>query len=211
MGVLLDYDSGEPIALELSSSSSSSTSSSGPGFFSSSVSNASSPSSSFPSFVVNACYANSRWASSSCSCQPSNFAENPARNSSSKTGCTRRSAIVVLARPSMTRHLRMKSRESPSMSFNRAFSETSLAVSGVCIALAAVGTLSPSKRGFSRNATRCFLDNSWRGHSISMSSAVIVSRMSCNVCRSESPGKRGIPLKISAKMQPMAHTSTVPE
>lgn len=41
-----------------------------------------------------------------------------------------------------------------------------------------------------------------------MSSAVIVSRMSWRVWRSDWPGKRGRPLNISAKMQPIAHTST---
>lgn len=118
---------------------------------------------------------------------------------------------MLLAEPSITRHLRIKSRQFSSMSFRRALRDTSFAVSYDWIAFFAVGTASPSKRGFSLKATRCFFESSYRGFSSYMSSAVIVSKINYSVCKSESPGKRGIPLKISAKMHPIAQTSTVPE
>ena len=111
----------------------------------------------------------------------------------------------------MTKHRRRKSNSLSLISFNRAFRLTSWTVSGDLIASDASGTFMFSNKGFIRKATRYFLDSSWIGFSCSMSSAVIVSRISCSVCRSESPGNRGIPLKISAKMQPIAQTSTVPE
>jgi len=88
---------------------------------------------------------------------------------------------------------------------------TSDTVSGVLIASEASGTFMSSKRGLRRKATRCFFDNSYIGFSCSMSSAVTVSRISCSVCKSLSPGKSGIPLHISAKIHPIDHVSTVPE
>jgi hypothetical protein len=71
----------------------------------------------------------------------------------------------------------------------------------------AVGTLRPSNIEFILKATLCFLVRSYASLFCKISSAIIVSRINCKVCKSESPGKRGSPLKISANMQPIAQTS----
>ena len=163
-------------------------------FFSSSVRSSSGAISLLPSLVVRTVCIRSSCSRSSSSIISWILASYMDLKSSSKIGWSSNSSIVALWEPSIIRHFLTKSSWVGLMFLSKAVRLTSLIVSGLFIDSEARGTLMFSKRGFIRKATRCFFDSSWIGLLCSMSSAVSVSKISCSVCRSESPGKRGMPL-----------------
>ena len=128
-------------------------------------------------------------------------------NCRSKYLCYNSSDTLFRICPSMTRHYRKKS------------SSTELIPGSIPLKLTsnnplicetdskAVGIWWVENVEFILKATFYFLVSSWRGFPRILSSAPSVSKTSCKVWRSESPGKRGRPENISAKIQPTAHTS----
>ncbi len=137
----------------------------------------------------------------------SNSESNSALKSLSKYLCSNNWSTLFLSSPSITRHYLKKS-SSTKLIPGKIPPKLTSCISRVWeICSIAVGICLPTKVEFILKATLCFLVNSCGGIPLSLSPAPIVSNTSYKVCRSESPGKRGKPEEISAKIQPTAHTS----